>query len=125
MIFSECPTHPGFPPGFLCADSGLPPDLVHMAGAAAPACSRIRYMGSDSVRTVRQQNVLSSLWDAYTGSSMTAGISLLNDLFPLLTADITGRQMIVTATKLIPAARHRRTLLADDSLQRHQELCRQ
>lgn len=71
-------------------------------GAAALEYSRIRYLDSDFVRTNRQRNVLTSLLSAYKDQSLTKMLSLLDDILPLITTDMTNQQIIGYVKDIFP-----------------------
>lgn len=81
---------------------GLSPGLNHMDGETALAYSRIRYLDSDFKRTERQRNVLTSVYDSVRGMGFSSALSLVDQVFPLLTTDMTNLQIISLATDLFP-----------------------
>lgn len=74
----------------------------HFNGEQALAYSRIRYIGTDFGRTNRQRNVLNSLFQSLKNKSLPEVISLINEIFPLLTTDMTNSEIISYATELLP-----------------------
>ena len=71
-------------------------------GEQALAYSRIRKLDSDFGRTNRQRNVLTSLFEAFKDIDLTQALSLINEIFPLLTTDMSNGEMIGYATDLLP-----------------------
>ncbi len=59
-------------------------------------------MDSDFGRTNRQRNVLTSLFEAFKDIDLTQALSLINEIFPLLTTDMSNGEMIGYATDLLP-----------------------
>lgn len=81
---------------------GLPDGANHLTGEQALAYSRIRYLDSDFVRTNRQRNVLSSLIEAYKGLSLDRMLSLMDNVLPLVTTDMTNGEITGYITSLFP-----------------------
>ena len=81
---------------------GLTQGLNHMDGQEALAYSRIRYLDSDFSRTGRQRKVLTALFQQVQQMSLTECLSLANEIFPLLTTDMTNLKVISLATELFP-----------------------
>lgn len=76
--------------------------LTHLSGDQALQYARIRSLDSDFGRTGRQRNVLKSVYDAFRDVSITTAISLMNEIFPLLTTDLSNTEMLRYAVKLLP-----------------------
>lgn len=77
--------------------------MNHLTGKQALAYSRIRYIGNgDYERTSRQRTVLSALIEAYKNTSLTKMLTILDDILPLLTTDMTDKQIIGYVTDLFP-----------------------
>lgn len=77
--------------------------MNHLTGQQALAYSRIRYIGnSDYERTSRQRAVLSALIEAYKNTSLTRMLTLLDDVLPLLTTDMSNKEIIGYVTDLFP-----------------------
>lgn len=81
---------------------GLNSGVTHMDGETALAYSRIRYIDSDFSRTGRQRKVLISLYQSLKNVGLTEAIHVVNEVFPLLTTDMSNFQIIATATELFP-----------------------
>lgn len=75
-----------------------------LTGTEALAYARIRKLDADGdfSRTSRQRKVLTALIDAYKGTDLTTALSLLDQLLPLLTTDLTGQQIVKYAVQLLP-----------------------
>lgn len=78
------------------------PGLQHVDGETALAYSRIRYIDSDFGRTGRQRNVLTSVYDTYKHASMKKTLELVNEIFPLLTTDLSNTEILAYAADLFP-----------------------
>lgn len=76
--------------------------MNHLTGEQALAYSRIRYIDSDFNRTSRQRNVLSSLIAAYKNQSLDRMLSLLDEILPLITTDMTDAEITGYVTQLFP-----------------------
>lgn len=74
----------------------------HLNGNQALSYSRIRYLDSDFGRTNRQRTVLNALLEAYKNTSLTTMLSLLDDILPLVTTDMTNQEIIGYAKDLFP-----------------------
>ena len=75
----------------------------HLTGEQALAYSRIRYIGNaDYGRTNRQRTVLSALVRAYKNTSITKMLILVDDILPLVTTDLTDREIIGYVMELFP-----------------------
>lgn len=81
---------------------GLTAGTNHLDGKQALAYSQIRYIGTDFGRTNRQRNVLNSLFQEMKSKSLPEIISLVNEIFPLLTTDMTNSEIISYVTELLP-----------------------
>lgn len=67
----------------------------HLTGEQALAYSRIRYIGNaDYGRTNRQRTVLTALFQAYKNTNVTGMLMLLDDLLPMVTTDLTNKEMV-------------------------------
>lgn len=81
---------------------GLTEGTVHMDGKLALAYSRIRKIGNaDYERTERQRNVLTAAFAKIKGSGLTSILSLLDEVFPLVTTDLSNGQMIGLASTVV------------------------
>ena len=77
--------------------------MNHLTGEQALAYSRIRYIGNgDYGRTNRQRTVLNALIQAYKNTSLTKMLLLLDDILPLITTDMTDKEIIGYAMDLFP-----------------------
>lgn len=81
---------------------GLSTGWNHMDGDTALSYSRIRYLDSDFGRTGRQRNVLTSVYKSAKNMGFSNLISLVNDVFPLLTTDMSNLEIVALATELFP-----------------------
>lgn len=73
-------------------------------GDQALAYARIRKLDADGdfSRTSRQRKVINALLDAYKNSSLTTILSLLDDILPMITTDLSDVKIIAYATELFP-----------------------
>lgn len=76
--------------------------INHLNAQQALAYSRIRQLGSDFARTERQRNVITALIKAYKNQSWTKMESLLWDILPLITTDMTNSDIFGYAAQLFP-----------------------
>jgi len=76
--------------------------MNHLNAQQALAYSRIRYLDSDFGRTERQRNVINALIKEYKNQSWTKMESLLWEILPLITTDMTNSEIIGYATQLFP-----------------------
>lgn len=75
---------------------------IHLTGEQALAYSRIRYVGnSDYERTERQRKVLTTAFNKMKNSSINTVIGLIDEIFPLLTTDLSNLDMISYATSIV------------------------
>lgn len=81
---------------------GLSAGMNHLSGDEALSYSRIRKLDSDFGRTNRQRNVLESLFNSFRNISLSDALNLADQLFPLLTTDMTNMEMIGYITELLP-----------------------
>lgn len=91
--------------------SALSAGVQLLNGDQALAYSRIRKLDADGdfSRTNRQRKVLNALLDTYKNSSLTTILSLLDDILPMITTDLSDIKIIAYATELFP-------MLADATL---------
>lgn len=68
----------------------------------ALAYSRIRYLDSDFQRTGRQRNVITAILKEYKNQSWTKMESLLWEILPLITTDMTNTEIISYAGQIFP-----------------------
>ena len=78
--------------------------MQHLNGKQALYYSRIRYLDADAdfSRTNRQRKVISALIEKFRDSKLTTLLGLLDDLLPMVTTDMTNKEMISLATELFP-----------------------
>lgn len=71
-------------------------------GTQAAAYCRIRYTeGSDYKRSERQRDVLEALFNKFKDSSLTELISIMDDILPLVTTNLTNSEIISIATTVL------------------------
>lgn len=71
-------------------------------GTQASAYCRIRYTeGSDYKRSERQRDVLEALFNKFKDSSLTELISIMDDILPLVTTNLTNSEIISIATTVL------------------------
>ena len=71
-------------------------------GTQAAAYCRIRYTaGSDYKRSERQRDVLDALFNKFKDSSLTELISIMDDILPLVTTNLTNSEIISIATTVL------------------------
>jgi anionic cell wall polymer biosynthesis LytR-Cps2A-Psr (LCP) family protein len=74
--------------------------LNHFDGEAALIYARMRYVsGGDYSRTERQRKLISSLIESVKDASLTQIMSLINDVLPYVTTDMSNSEIISYATK--------------------------
>lgn len=83
-------------------DWNLTAGMNHLDGEKALAYSRIRYLDSDFVRTDRQRKVLTSLLDSMRDMDLATAKDLADELFPLVTTDMTNMEILTYVTTLLP-----------------------
>ena len=77
--------------------------MNHLDGQQALAYSRIRKIGNaDYGRTNRQRKVLNSLIATYKNIGITKMLMVLEDILPLITTDMTDREIMGYAAELFP-----------------------
>ncbi|MGG5460751.1 LCP family protein [Clostridium sp. B9] len=75
------------------------PGVHHVNGTQALAYCRIRYTaGGDGERTQRQRIVLNKLFEKFTQLSPTKYPSILGDLMPMVTTNLSSSEMLSLAT---------------------------
>lgn len=84
--------------------SSLSPGLQTLNGDQALMYARTRYLDPDAdfSRTNRQRKVLNSLIEKFKDSSLTDLLSLLDNVLPMITTDLTDAEIIGYATELFP-----------------------
>lgn len=75
-----------------------------LTGDQALAYARIRTLDADGdfSRTERQRKLLSSVLEAYKDASLSTVLTLLDEILPMITTDMTHTQIIRFATDLFP-----------------------
>lgn len=74
----------------------------HLDGDQALQYSRIRYLDSDFGRTQRQRNVLNSIFASVKNADAKTLLALVDELIPMVTTDMTNKQIIELAMALVP-----------------------
>lgn len=81
-------------------------DLVegwnHLNGEQALTYARIRKLDSDFGRTQRQRNVLNAVIKSCKDAKLSELMTLLNEMLPMLTTDMTDTEIIQYAVNLFP-----------------------
>lgn len=73
-----------------------------ITGKTALTYSRIRYIGnSDYERTERQRNILAAMFDKLKDSGIKTLLELADDIFPLITTNLTSTQILSLITNVI------------------------
>ena len=78
---------------------------VHtLQGDQALAYTRIRKLDADGdfSRTNRQRKVISALLDSYKGSNLTTVLSLVTKILPMITTDLTRKEIVGYAQEFLP-----------------------
>ena len=75
-----------------------------LTGAQALTYARIRSLDGDGdfSRTNRQRKVMSALVEAYRSANLKTVLSLLDDILPMITTDMSNLQIIAYALELFP-----------------------
>ena len=75
-----------------------------LSGDQALAYSRIRNLDSDGdlSRTARQRKLIYSLLSSYRSADLLTILSVVVDMLPMVTTNLSKRQVLVLATKLFP-----------------------
>lgn len=81
---------------------GRSPGMNHLDGEAALSYARIRKLDNDFGRTARQRNVLSALMGSFKNASIAQLNTLINEILPLLTTDMSNLQILSYAAELLP-----------------------
>lgn len=73
-------------------------------GAQALAYARIRKLDADGdfSRTSRQRKVMSAMVDAYKGAKLTTVLSLVREIMPMITTDMSNGRILTLALELFP-----------------------
>ena len=76
--------------------------LQTLNGSQAAAYCRIRYTeGKDFKRTERQRAVLNALFEKFKNTSITDLTSIMKDILPLVSTNLTNSEIISIATKVL------------------------
>ena len=76
--------------------------VQHLNGTQAAAYCRIRYTsGGDFVRTERQREILSALFDKFKNINITEVPSLISDLLPFASTNMSDTEMLSIASKVL------------------------
>lgn len=73
-----------------------------LTGAQALSYTRIRYIDSDYMRAQRQRTVLMSLMSEFKNLSVTDALSMMEQILPMVTTNMTNSEIIGYATRLFP-----------------------
>lgn len=84
-------------------DNSLTVGENKLDGQQALAYARIRKIDSDFGRTDRQRKILLSIFDELKKRPVDAVFTLINEVFPLLTTDMTNSKILSLATTLVPS----------------------
>ena len=78
--------------------------LMHLDGDQTLHYSRIRHLdaNADFSRTNRQRKVISALIEKFRNAKLTTLLSLLDDLLPMISTDMSNAEIVELATKLFP-----------------------
>ena len=84
--------------------SSLTGGLQTLNGDQALWYSRIRYLDADAdfSRTNRQRKVINSLIDKFRDAKLTTLMGLLDELLPMITTDLSNKEILDYATELFP-----------------------
>lgn len=84
--------------------SALSAGVQLLDGEEALTYARIRKLDADSdfSRTNRQRKVLNSLIQKFRGSSLSTMLTLLNEIMPMITTDMTQAQLVGLAMEVFP-----------------------
>lgn len=74
----------------------------HLDGEQALMYARLRSIDTDYKRAERQRNVLTAIIEEYKNQSLTQMLSLLEDILPLVTTNISKSDLTQYATSLFP-----------------------
>jgi len=76
--------------------------INHLTGEQALAYARIRYVGNnDYERTERQRRVIMTIFEKMKSSGIGTILSLIDEIFPLLTTDISHSELLGYAVKVV------------------------
>ena len=80
--------------------SGATEGLCHLNGAQALTYTRIRKIDSDFQRTARQRTLLNAVFSKMKGCSLTELMTLVSEILPLMTTDMTDEELMSFALNL-------------------------
>lgn len=78
--------------------------MMHLDGEQALVYSRIRHLDwdADFSRTNRQRKVINALIEKFRNTDLITLLGLMDDLLPMITTDMSNKDMIKLATELFP-----------------------
>ncbi len=76
--------------------------LNHLDGAGALNYARLREIDSDYRRASRQRNVLIAIFEKYKSKDLATMLSLMDQILPLLTTDLSKDQIVGLALEVFP-----------------------
>lgn len=78
--------------------------MQHLDGEQALYYSRIRHLDADAdfSRTNRQRKVINALIEQFRNTKLTTLLGLLDDLLPMITTDMSNKEIITLAKELFP-----------------------
>ena len=76
--------------------------MVHLNGYKTMLYARIRKIDSELKRTERQRNVLMALYNKFKDSSITELYSLLDELLPMVSTDLSNLEILGYAAEMVP-----------------------
>jgi LCP family protein required for cell wall assembly len=79
--------------------------FVHMNGSTALRYVRIRKIDSDIKRSERQRKVLLAVYGKYKDKSVTELLSVMDELLPLITTDLSNMEILSFAMELLPMSK--------------------
>jgi len=80
----------------------LSPGLNHLTSEQALVYCRTRYLDGDAYRANRQRTVISAIIKEYKNQDLGTMLSLLNQILPNITTDMTNAEIINYAKELFP-----------------------
>ncbi|MBR6772236.1 MAG: LCP family protein [Clostridia bacterium] len=85
---------------------GLVAGVNHLSGEQALAYSRIRALDNDWGRTSRQRTVMEAILNKFRNSDLSTVVSLVNEVLPMLTTDMSNADILSLAKVLVPVAKN-------------------
>lgn len=79
--------------------------MRHFNGSLALAYARIRKIDSDIKRSERQRKVLLAVYGKYKDKSVTDLLSVMDELLPLITTDLSNMEILSFAMDLLPMSK--------------------